>query len=113
MRSKHRGGAARSSRVEIGHKRSRMDSPVAAMRPTTRLKQILQRRSATILPGTPNALIGRVIDSLEFEAIYLTGAGIANMSLGAPDIGLVTLTELTTHLSAITEIVQRPVLVDA
>jgi 2-methylisocitrate lyase-like PEP mutase family enzyme len=57
-----------------------MDSPVAATRPTTRLKQILQRRSATILPGTPNALIGRVIDSLEFEAMYLTGAGIANMS---------------------------------
>jgi hypothetical protein len=57
-----------------------MDSPVAATRPTTRLKQILQRRSATTLPGTPNALIGRVIDSLEFEAMYLTGAGIANMS---------------------------------
>jgi 2-methylisocitrate lyase-like PEP mutase family enzyme len=90
-----------------------MDSPVAVTRLTTRLKQILQRRSGTILPGTPNALIARVIDRLEFDAIYLTGAGIANMSLGIPDIGLVTLTELTTHLSAITEIVQLPVLVDA
>ena len=90
-----------------------MDSPIAVTRPTTRLKQILQRRSAAILPGTPNALFARVIDSLEFDAIYLTGAGIANMSLGVPDIGLVTLTELTAHLSAITEIVQRPVLVDA
>jgi 2-methylisocitrate lyase-like PEP mutase family enzyme len=90
-----------------------MDAPVTATRVTTRLKQVLQRRSGTIFPGTPNALFARAIESLDFEAVYLTGAGIANMSLGVPDIGLVTLTELTTHLSAITDVIELPVLADA
>ena len=40
-------------------------------------------------PGTPNALFARVIEDLGFEGVYVTGAGIANMSLGVPDIGLV------------------------
>jgi 2-methylisocitrate lyase-like PEP mutase family enzyme len=65
------------------------------------------------LPGTPNALCARVIEDLGFEAVYVTGAGIANMSLGVPDIGLVTLTELTDHVAAVCDAVGVPVLADA
>jgi 2-methylisocitrate lyase-like PEP mutase family enzyme len=80
---------------------------------TTRLKALLASRTAAILPGTPNALFARVIAAHGFPAIYVTGAGIANMSLGVPDIGLVTLTELAEHVAAITNAVEVPVLVDA
>jgi 2-methylisocitrate lyase-like PEP mutase family enzyme len=80
---------------------------------TTRLKATLASRSAAILPGTPNALFARLIAAQGFPAVYVTGAGIANMSLGAPDIGLVTLTELAEHVAAITDAVSVPVLVDA
>lgn len=66
-----------------------------------------------ILPGAPNALFARVIEDLGFEAVYITGAGIANMSLGVPDIGLVTLTELAEHVAAITDAIGLPVLADA
>src|SRR4051812_25024006 len=65
----------------------------AATRPSARLKALLASRAAATLPGTPNALFARVIAAHGFEAVYVTGAGIANMSLGAPDIGLVTLSE--------------------
>jgi 2-methylisocitrate lyase-like PEP mutase family enzyme len=82
-------------------------------RHTTHLKTLLASRSAAILPGTPNALFARVIAARGFPAIYVTGAGIANMSLGVPDIGLVTLTELAGHVAAITDAVDIPVLVDA
>jgi 2-methylisocitrate lyase-like PEP mutase family enzyme len=82
-------------------------------RPTTRLKALLASRSAAILPGTPNALFARVIAAHGFPAVYVTGAGIANMSLGVPDIGLVTLTELAEHVAAITDAVEVPVLADA
>lgn len=82
-------------------------------RQTTRLKEILRRRSAAILPGTPNALFARVIADLGFEAIYVTGAGIANMSFGVPDVGLVTLTELANHVAAAADAVDLPLLVDA
>jgi 2-methylisocitrate lyase-like PEP mutase family enzyme len=86
---------------------------VEPLRATSRLKALLGRGQAAILPGTPNALFARVIEDLGFEAVYVTGAGIANMSLGVPDIGLVTLTELTDQVAAISDVVQVPVLADA
>jgi 2-methylisocitrate lyase-like PEP mutase family enzyme len=82
-------------------------------RPTTRLKSLLARKAAVIFPGTPNALFARVIEDLAFEAVYITGAGIANMSLGVPDVGLITLSELADHVAAIAEAVTVPVLADA
>jgi 2-methylisocitrate lyase-like PEP mutase family enzyme len=92
---------------------SSMDAPVRLERPATRLKALLARKRAAILPGTPNALFARVIEDVGFEGVYVTGAGIANMSLGVPDIGLVTLTELADHVAAICDCVSIPVLVDA
>ena len=90
-----------------------MNVPLKVERATTRLKSMLARRESVILPGAPNALFARVIEDLGFEAVYVTGAGIANMSLGVPDIGLVTLTELAEHVAAITDVVALPVLADA
>jgi len=83
------------------------------MKPSTRLKTILAARSAAILPGTPNALFARLIAQHGFEATYVTGAGIANMSYGFPDIGLVTLAELCDHVAAIADAVELPILADA
>jgi 2-methylisocitrate lyase-like PEP mutase family enzyme len=92
---------------------SRVNAPVRLERPTTRLKALLASKRAAILPGTSNALFARVIEDLGFEAVYVTGAGIANMSFGVPDIGLVTLTELADHVTAICDVVAVPVLADA
>ena len=58
-------------------------------------------------------MFGRVIAAHGFRAVYVTGAGIANMNLGVPDIGLVTLTELTGHVAAIADAVEIPILADA
>jgi 2-methylisocitrate lyase-like PEP mutase family enzyme len=90
-----------------------VNAPVELERPTSRLKALLASKRAAILPGTPNALFARVIEDLGFEAVYVTGAGIANMSLGVPDIGLVTLSELAEHVAAICDAVTVPVLADA
>lgn len=83
------------------------------MRATTRLKTILGRREAVSVPGTPNALFARVIEELGFELVYVTGAGIANMHLGAPDVGLTTATEVASTLGAIADAVSLPIIVDA
>ena len=82
-------------------------------RNTTRLKSILARRQATLAPGAANALFARVIEDLGFEVVYVSGAGIANMQLGVPDIGLTTLTEITDTVTAISDVVSLPLLVDA
>jgi len=80
---------------------------------SNQLKELLASRRAATLPGTPNALFARVIAAHGFEALYVTGAGIANMSLGVPDVGLVDLTELAEHVAAISDAVTIPVLADA
>jgi len=80
---------------------------------TTMLKSLLARREAAILPGAANGLFARIIEDLGYEAVYVTGAGIANMYLGAPDIGLTTLTEIANHVAAISDAVALPLLVDA
>jgi len=83
------------------------------MRTTTKLKEIVARRAAVQTPGTANALFARVIEDLGFEVAYVTGAGIANMHLGAPDIGLTTLTEIAETVAAISDAVALPLIVDA
>ena len=59
------------------------------------MKDLLARRAAVTVPGAANALFARVIEDLGFEAVYVTGAGVANMLLGVPDIGLTTMTEVS------------------
>jgi 2-methylisocitrate lyase-like PEP mutase family enzyme len=77
------------------------------------LKEIVDRRAAVQVPGAANALFARIIEDLGFEAVYVTGAGIANMHLGAPDIGLTTLTEIADTVAAIADAVAVPLIVDA
>lgn len=83
------------------------------MRKTLKLKGIMARREAVTFPGAANAMFARVIEELKFEAIYVTGAGIANMSLGVPDIGLTTLSEIAETVAAISDTTSLPLLVDA
>jgi 2-methylisocitrate lyase-like PEP mutase family enzyme len=83
------------------------------MRSTTRLKALLAGRRALLLPGAANGLFARLIEDAGFEAAYVSGAGVANMFLGVPDIGLTTMTEIADHVAAITDAVAIPVLVDA
>jgi 2-methylisocitrate lyase-like PEP mutase family enzyme len=75
-------------------------------------RRICEARRALIMPGAGNALTARIIDDAGFGAIYVTGAGIANTYLGAPDLGLVTLTELAATTAAIAEITDNPLVVD-
>ncbi|MDH3667437.1 MAG: isocitrate lyase/phosphoenolpyruvate mutase family protein [Paracoccaceae bacterium] len=76
------------------------------------LRDRIGRRDALLVPGAGNALTARVIEDAGFEACYVTGAGIANTHLGAPDIGLVTLSEVAATVAAIAEISTLPLIVD-
>jgi 2-methylisocitrate lyase-like PEP mutase family enzyme len=83
------------------------------MRSTSKLKEIMERRAAIIVPGTANAMFARAIEDLGFEAVYVTGAGIANMELGTPDIGLTTMTEVAEIVGRLASGVSIPIIVDA
>jgi len=83
------------------------------VRATTKLKSIMQRRAVVTIPGAANAMFARVIEDVGFEAVYVTGAGVANMHLGAPDIGLVSMTEVADVVARIADSVALPLVVDA
>ena len=68
---------------------------------------------AFVLPGVTDAVTARLVETLGFEAVYVTGAGLANARLGYPDLGLVTLTELVDHVGGLAETVEIPIVVDA
>jgi methylisocitrate lyase len=66
-----------------------------------------------MLPGVPNASIARQVEQLGFDAVYISGAGMANATAGVPDIGLLTLTEVAQLAGYIARAVKIPAIVDA
>jgi 2-methylisocitrate lyase-like PEP mutase family enzyme len=66
-----------------------------------------------LVPGAGNALAARVIESLGFEAVYLSGAGLTNSFYGMPDLGFVGLHDIAQHAAAIRDAVALPLIVDA
>jgi 2-methylisocitrate lyase-like PEP mutase family enzyme len=83
------------------------------VRPTENLKKIMSRRDAVIVPGAANAMFARAVEATGFEAVYVTGAGIANMLLGAPDIGLTTMSEVADTIARLADTISIPLIVDA
>ena len=77
------------------------------------LKTLIHARRGVLVPGAFNALSARLIADLGFEAIYVTGAGVTNMSLGLPDLGFMGLAEIADHTARIRDAVDLPLLVDA
>lgn len=77
------------------------------------LRTLLMPGRATLIPGAPNALTARIAQTVGFEAVMLTGAGFANTYLGAPDVGLTTLTEVADQLARMRDVVDIPIIVDA
>jgi 2-methylisocitrate lyase-like PEP mutase family enzyme len=77
------------------------------------LRKKLDERRGLLVPGAGNALAARVIESLGFEAVYLSGAGLTNNFYGVPDLGFIHLGDVAQHTAAIRDAVALPLIVDA
>ncbi len=69
-------------------------------------------RGTLMVPGAFNALVARAVAQAGFPACYISGGATANVA-GFPDIGLVTLTEMTRTIREIADACKVPVIVDA
>lgn len=78
-----------------------------------RFRERVGRRDGLLMPGAANALAARVIEDLGFEAVYLSGAGLANTHLGLPDLAFVGLAEIVEHAARIRDAIDLPIVVDA
>ncbi|MBI3953223.1 MAG: isocitrate lyase/PEP mutase family protein [Chloroflexi bacterium] len=83
------------------------------MRPSTRLRQLLAQPGIIVAPGVYDALLARLVERAGFPAAYMTGSGIAATTLGRPDIGLVSFSEMAQRAGYIAEAVSIPVIADA
>lgn len=81
------------------------------MKKTTMLRELLEGEKSILIPGAYDALSAKIIDSLGFDAIYVTGFGIAATN-GFPDVGLTTLTEVMESCRKIVDATSRPVIAD-
>jgi len=81
--------------------------------PGERLQQALQTENPLAVVGTINAYCALLAQKAGFNAIYLSGAGVANASFGMPDLGITTLENVSEDVFRITSITDLPLIVDA
>jgi methylisocitrate lyase len=77
-----------------------------------RLRELIAK-GCVMLPGVPNAAIARQVERTGFDAVYISGAGMANATAGVPDIGLLSMTEIVRLASYAANAVGIPAIVDA
>ena len=65
-----------------------------------------------VAPGAYDCLTARAIERAGFSAVYMTGGGTA-ASMGYPDYGLLTMTEMAENAGRIAASVKLPVIADA
>jgi 2-methylisocitrate lyase-like PEP mutase family enzyme len=75
-------------------------------------RELLRREDMVIAPGAYDCITARCIAQAGFRALYMTGAGTA-ATLGYPDYGLVTMTEMADNAGRIAASVEVPVIADA
>ncbi len=80
--------------------------------PGLKFKSALQNENPLQLMGTINAYCARMAETVGYQAIYLSGAGVANASYGIPDVGETTLENVCEDIKRITSVADVPLIVD-
>ena len=83
------------------------------MKATTRLRQLLKEPGIIVAPGAYDCLTAKIIEREGFPVVYMTGGGTSVTYIGQPDLGVTTLTEMTTNAANIAASVDVPVIADA
>ena len=73
--------------------------------------QKLKSNKILRVPGAYNPLTAKLIEEIGYDAVYVSGAVMAN-DLGFPDIGLTTLEDVSTRSYLISRVTNLPTIVD-
>ena len=77
-----------------------------------RFRAALAAEKPLQIPGTINAYTALMAQSVGYQAIYLSGGGVANASYGLPDLGMTSMNDVLADVRRITAAVDLPLLVD-
>src|SRR4051794_8679438 len=75
-------------------------------------RDLLKRERMVVAPGAYDCITAKLIEQAGCSAVYMTGAGTA-ATLGYPDFGLVTMSEMVVNAGRIAAAVELPVIADA
>lgn len=67
------------------------------------LPSLLETRPIVMAPGVYDALSAKMAAKAGFDALYMTGFGVSGSTLGMPDIGLMTATEMADRARAMVD----------
>ncbi|MDQ9155657.1 methylisocitrate lyase [Citrobacter portucalensis] len=81
--------------------------------PGLAFRAALTKENPLQIVGTINANHALLAQRAGYQAIYLSGGGVAAGSLGLPDLGISTLDDVLTDIRRITDVCPLPLLVDA
>jgi 2-methylisocitrate lyase-like PEP mutase family enzyme len=80
---------------------------------TTRLRRLLNDPTILVAPGAYDGTGARLIQALDFQAIYLSGFATSASILGEPDVGYLTMTQMVARVAAISDAVDLPLIADS
>lgn len=83
------------------------------MKKSSRLKKAIMARRAVVVPGCHDALSAKLIGDAGFEAVQISGFGVAGALLAKPDVGLVQMKDVLDTAWNIVQATGVPVMVDA
>ena len=89
-----------------------MPTPGTSSDRRRRFRAALAAHRLLLFPGAFTPLSAMLIEAKGFDGVYASGA-VMSAELGLPDIGLTTLTEVTSRAREIARVTTLPVLVDA
>ena len=79
----------------------------------TRIHRILEQAGAIAFPGVYDTLSAKIAQRVGFPMAFVSGYSVAATSIGQPDLGLLTQTEMIDRARQICGCVSIPIIVDA
>jgi 2-methylisocitrate lyase-like PEP mutase family enzyme len=89
-----------------------MPASAPSLRSPARLRELLRQPQLVVAPGVYDAITARLAQQAGFPAVYMTGAGVS-ATLGYPDYGLLTMSEMVERAGVIARSVTVPLVSDA
>jgi 2,3-dimethylmalate lyase len=77
------------------------------------LRQEIDKGSFITAPGVYDLISALIADRMDFKALYVTGYGTVASSLGLPDAGLATYSQMLERIGRIAEMTKTPIIADA
>lgn len=77
-----------------------------------RFRDAVARESPLQVVGVINAYAARLAEAAGFQALYISGGGVAAASCGVPDLGVTTMEDVLIDVRRVTDVTDLPVLVD-